>query len=794
MKNKYFIFLISYFILCKISFAEPFIFKTSEIEIREEGKVIFATKGTAVSKDNNLEIQADNFEYYKDTDVLKAFNGIAFIKEDNLKVEFNNLELDQKGNFFEAKNNVKIFQIKKNLSIETNIITYDLTSKILESKTNSILKDKFNNTFITEFFNYDITKNILKVKNANFTDSIKNKFFIELAYINTFSNKLFGKDVVINLNNKDFNKENEPRLKGKSVIYENENTIISKGVFTTCKKTDDCPPWHISAEKIIHDKKNQIVNYKNALLKVYDVPVMYFPKFFHPDPTVARQSGFLMPTINNSPNSNSFLSVPYFYAISMNKDMTLTPRFYTDDKLLIQSEYRQVNSESNHIADFSIYKQKDLNSKSHFFYKFNKAVNFAYFEESNLNLNIEKTSNDTYLKGSKLTSPIIENYDVLENSLNLSFYSNDLSIESDLIIYEDLTKNNNSDRYEFILPNLNFSKKLENKTNLSGNFLFNSNNLIRNYQTNIFEKTNINDLIFNSNPSITKNGFYNNYDFIVKNVNSDTQNSKNFKEDNNYYLSSLLQLNSSLPLIKETDKFQKILKPKLTLKLSPEDTKDLSEDEIRLDASNIFNLNRLASNDTIEGGVSLAVGNEFSIFDKIKSRDLFSLKLATNLRYEENEDLPAHNQLNQKTSNFFGEIDYNPNDFLTMKYSTSVKNNLKDVNYQNLITQLSLNNFVTTFDYLNENNTKDKNSYLLNTTSYALNRSNNLIYSTRKNKTLDLTEYYNLMYQYKNDCLAASIEYNKEYYDDRDIKPEENIFLKLTIIPFGETSSPNLKK
>ena len=41
--------------------------------------------------------------------------------------------------------------------------------------------------------------------------------------------------------------------------------------------------------------------------------------------------------------------------------------------------------------------------------------------------------------------------------------------------------------------------------------------------------------------------------------------------------------------------------------------------------------------------------------------------------------------------------------------------------------------------------------------------------------------------------LAASVEYNKEYYDDRDIDPSESIFFKLTIIPFGEASSPNLK-
>ena len=52
-----------------------------------------------------------------------------------------------------------------------------------------------------------------------------------------------------------------------------------------------------------------------------------------------------------------------------------------------------------------------------------------------------------------------------------------------------------------------------------------------------------------------------------------------------------------------------------------------------------------------------------------------------------------------------------------------------------------------------------------------------------------ISRYYNLIYQYKNDCLAASIEYKKDYYSDRDIKPEENIFIKLTIIPFGDKST-----
>ena len=147
----------------------------------------------------------------------------------------------------------------------------------------------------------------------------------------------------------------------------------------------------------------------------------------------------------------------------------------------------------------------------------------------------------------------------------------------------------------------------------------------------------------------------------------------------------------------------------------------------------------------------------------------------------------------KKTSNFFTETILSPNKFLSIKYNSSIKNNFDEITYESLLTELKFMNLTTSFNYLNENNTNKKNSYLSNTTSYKVNDSESLMFSTRKDKTTDLTEFYKLVYQYKNDCLAASIEYNKDYYNDRDLKPEESIFLKLRIIPFGESSSPNLK-
>ncbi len=795
MKNNFFKFFIIFVLICKSSFADQFLFETSKIEILEEGNLIIAEEGKVKSINEDIIIDAKKFEYLKDKKIMKAFDGIAYFKSNNLKIKFGEIISNQLTQITTAKTNVEIFDLVEELSIQTELVNLNKKENFLESPTASIIKDKINNVLKTSNFNYNLNNHILKLQNAELKDVNNNKFNIEIAFLNTDTNELIGKDILINLNNESFDKDNEPRIRGRSIEYDKGRTIVTKGIFTTCKKTDKCPPWQLAAKKVEHDSKKKIINYENAFLKVYDVPVMYFPRFFHPDPTVKRKSGFLVPTLKNSPNSNSYLNLPYFAAISENKDMTFTPRFYADDKLLLQSEYRQENKKSSIIGDVSLYREKDQPSKSHFFYQYNKLIDFAYFEDSNFDLKIEKTSNDTYLRGNKLSSPIIKNYNVLKNTLGLSLYSQDLSIDTEINVYENLDETDTHDKYEFILPKIDIVKKINNLTNLNGDFLFKSNNFIKSYQTNILEKININNFIFNSFPKITQKGFYNNYDFIIKNVNSDTDNSDKYKENQNYYLSGLFQFNSSLPLIKEKNNNLQILKPKLALKISPNFMKDLSKDDgNRLDVDNIFNLDRLAENDTLEGGTSLSLGNDFIISNKNKNLEIFSVKLANNIRLEENDDLPKSNQLGSKNSNFFSEISFNPSKILSTKYNVSTKNNLTEVNYENFTAEISINNFVTTFDYLNENNTSDTKSYLTNTTKLNFNKFNSIKFSTRENKSSNLTEYYNLMYEYKNDCLAASIEYNKDYYDDRDIKPEENLFFKLTIIPFGETSSPNLKK
>ena len=240
---------------------------------------------------------------------------------------------------------------------------------------NTIISDDVGNIFTVENFIYNLNNELIKVINAKIKDYENNNYQINKAIIDLVSNKIIGKDVNIDFDNKSFQKDNEPRLNGKSIKSDGSESVITNGVFTTCKETDSCPPWHLTAKEIKHDKEKKIIYYKDAWLKIYDTPVVYFPKFFHPDPSVKRQSGFLMPSFQGSSSIGDSFNTPYFHVLAKNKDATIKPRFFSNSKLLLQTEYREINKDSSSIFDFSFLNE---NHKAHLFANFKNEIKNSF--------------------------------------------------------------------------------------------------------------------------------------------------------------------------------------------------------------------------------------------------------------------------------------------------------------------------------------------------------------------------------------------------------------------------------
>ena len=130
----------------------------------------------------------------------------------------------------------------------------------------------------------------------------------------------------------------------------------------------------------------------------------------------------------------------------------------------------------------------------------------------------------------------------------------------------------------------------------------------------------------------------------------------------------------------------------------------------------------------------------------------------------------------------FGSI---KNSFLKtyLNYNFALDNDLQTFEYNEIQTKVSLNNFITEFVFLEENGEMGDNNFLENSTSISFDENNFLTFKTRRNRRLNLTEYYDLVYEYKNDCLIAGIKYKKSFYEDRDLKPSEDLFFSISIIP-----------
>ena len=786
MSNKLIIIAIiffQFFFINKI-FSKEVEFNASEIEVIDQGNQTIAKNGSALIKEDNISVKGLTIKYFKNESLLIVNEGKIKKIDDNLEINSKTIEYNINQSNLDFRDDIKIYDNNNNLRINSDEINLNLETQKIISKSESEIEDNLGNIYQVSEFEYDLEDKIIKLVELKVLDINANTFKMKIAFLDLEKKELVAKDVGLNFKISE-NSENEPRLKGRSLISNNENTIVKKGTFTFCKKREKCPPWEMTAEEIKHDKQKKTIYYKNASLKIYDKKVFYFPKFFHPDPTVDRQSGFLVPKIQDNSTTGLSFNLPYFVAIAENKDITLSPRFFAKDKFLIQSELRQKNKNSNHEIDFSHYISSGENSKNHFFYNFNKDYENENFNEIELNIKLEQVSDETYLKAYKIESPIIDNTSNLTNSLELNLYDEDVSFSSNLDIYEDLSKLDN-DKYEYV-PNFSFSKVLnENK-------MFSSKGYYKNYNTNITEKVLINNFEFNSTPKFLNNGVINENKLLIKNVNSSASNSNKFKNKGSLSLMPTFQANYLFPLTKETNELSKTLTPKLSLKLSTPHTKDIRKTDRKINYNNVYDLNRLGIDESNEGGVSLTYGYEYAVKKKSNSEEKMKFGLANNLRFDDNEDLPSNSNLGDKISDFVGIFNYKPNKNFKFGYDFSLKNNLSDKNYELYGFEFYLKNLTTKFEYLNENNSNLKTSYLKNETRFDFNEQNSLIFETRENKEKSFTEFYNLIYQYKIDCLTAAVEYNKEYYNDQDLKPSENLFLKLSIIPFGGMNSPNLK-
>jgi len=746
------------------------------------------------------------------------------IQYDNIKkitiLEGNVNSKDEKGNklfsehatynkldaLFETLGETKIITSNGFEVLGTNIVL-DNKKKLIYSNNKTQILDKDGNKILVEMFNYSILTNIFFSKgNIKVVDINNNNYNFSEIYIDEKKKKIIGSDVKAFLNQDgiSISSDNEPRFFANTMsLSENTNTL-EKGIFTYCKNRGDdkCPPWTLQSKKIRHDLAKKTIYYDNVVLKIYDFPIFFSPKFSHPDPTVKRSSGFLAPSMTNSTTLGTGFGTPYFWNIANDKDVTLTPKLYFNQNPLLLAEYRQDFKNSFLIVDTGYtqgYKKKDQKKtgggRAHFFSNFKMNLIDEEEKKSSLEVNLEKVSNDTYFKVYDIkTSLVDKNKNILENTINLTYQNKDFYFGLTPGVYEDINKLGNL-RHEYLLP-ITIEKNIISSEKY-GSIDLASNLKLRNYETNKQTNFFVNNFNWKSNKWLNKFGIENYFEGLIKTVNYEATNTSNYKNDKtNSELNSALGYFAKLGLYKNDiiNKNFYTLTPKFLLRYAPGHMRSIEGG--KLNYGNLFNLNKVNELDVIENGLSTSVGFEYKKnkldANNLPGDEIFSFSAGQVISAKENMDIPSSTSMDQRFSDVVGVSKYNINNKMNLNYNFSIDQSYKNFNYNEIGTDITFEKAKFNLSYLQEKKHIGNQESVQSGIDFKPNNSTELSFSTKRNILTRSAEFYNLSYNYINDCLKAGVAYRREFYTDRDVEPANTLMFTISIIPFAVINSPSL--
>jgi len=798
MKNKI---LIIFFVFFKTYlFAENINIKAKNIFIDKKKEVTVFKEDVIVQTKDNTQISADYAEYDKKKGILTLKNNIIATDKENNVFKANFANLDENNKILKSIGPTEVIT-SQNYKISGEDIILDDKEKTIKSNEETIITDQDNNKIFLENFDYLANNSIFKsVGVIKINDLNNNTYEFSQIYIDTKKKEILGTDIKTFLNDDSLkiNKDNKPRIFANSLQIKDENKLFKKSVFTICnyRANDKCPPWTIQASEMLHDKEKKTIYYDNALIKVYNVPIFYVPKLAHPDPTVVRRSGFLPPSFSDSKNLGLSISLPYFWAVNDDKNLTLTSRLFADEHPLFLGEYHQAFKESNLYSDFSFtegYKNnsttKTSGDKSHFFSKFVSNFKGKNSSENTLSLEVQNVSNDKYLKLYKIDSNLVDyNTSVLENSLNFSHEDNDVFFGLNASVYETLNENY-IDKYEYILPEITFDKNLF-RNEIFGNLGLQSNYKIRNYDTNKFTNFLVNDLVWDSPEHNFRSGLQGQLLGHIKNINYETRNEALYKKDTTSEFFGAIGYLSELNLQKTINNSLHKFKPKFLFRYAPGSMRQETDDS-RLDPSIAFSMDKLNNIQNFETGLSGSFGFDYNIKKENSNLDF---SIAQVINEKENKKMSSKSSMDEKLSDLVGSSNYEINKKIKLNYNFSVDQNYNEMNYNEVGTSFNFNPVKLDFNFLEENKHIGDQKYISSKIDYSNNKNSLFSFETKRNLITDSAEFYNLSYEYMNDCLRAGLVYRREFYKDSEIEPEDSLMFKITLVPFGKINSPALNQ
>ena len=699
-------------------------------------------------------------------------------------------------------------QNAKEILIYADSIEYDKYKNVIAKGNAKIISD--NQILFSELIILNQDKNeYLLPTEFQFKDKNNNFYY--------GSSGSFSKDLNTSIiNNVKIKLNDGSRIVGNNAKRNGKIDIISKGVYSPCISRIKignfiCPTWQLEGEKLLHDSENLFLYQKHSKMRVLNTPVFYLPYLVTPSPLrKERKSGFLTPSISFNffdTNVSQNTSFPYYFNISQDKELIFTPVINygggVDSSQRFIFDYNQIISGGNFSFDTQIDTSIEKENSDKWLKDALIITNYNQNLNENFKINIDSTlqtsnnyiqttnpDNDlSYLSSLKTTVDLYGyNLNKFDDTLKINFST-----------YQVNQNDEDNKTTPTVLPFINYNSGNYDLKNNKTNHNFQFYNIYREKSTTehaqkqlklgyIFN-TKYNLIKYNSNIRIKTETYSQLYNTENKLINSSDISGNYFRlfPIAGIYFDTPFKIKNSKNNFVYTPNASVIITPGLSNsnKISNEIS---SNNNYSITNNNL--MNRFTGSDKLDNSKRLNYG--FTM-----NNDKIELRLSQYYEFTDNSNYHNEQGNNDNLSDLLGKANYKKNN-INFNYNFRYDPELKYLNRQEL--SFYNKNFIGSYkiNYLDEKSETNKIITNENETinysfeSLKFKKYSQLIFDGHYDLQKNNNKEYSLGYKYFDECFGINIDFNRKFYSDKELKPQDTLTLMFSFKNIGSYKSSNL--
>lgn len=566
-----------------------------------------------------------------------------------------------------------------------------------------------------------------------------------------------------------------------------------------CPDDPDAPPlWQIKAAKVIHDEEAKDIVYEDARMEIFGIPIFYTPYFEHPDPTVKRRSGFLTPTIGRSSDLGFVLGVPYFFEISPSMDLTLEPQVMTNQGALLAGEYRQrlsrgeigIGGSAAYVDQFENGEEtggKTVRGHVRGFLRYD--IN----EHWRSGLTIDRASDRTYLRRFRFGDRnVLESNAFAEGFFDRSY----AALQS--YVFQDLRPEDSDVPTPYVLPLLTYNHVSEPDS--AGRF-WAVDSMVRAIGRQddgltdqaisvrsryVWPITTAAGEIIRLTASLATDGYH------VNNLDNPDGSGGTVDGFSGRVFPQFVA-DYRYPWVRRDGTVSTIIEPRVSVVLSPNGGNpgmipNEDSDGFEFDETNLFSGQRFAGIDRVSGGQRVNYGLTLGVYgDGGGSTELF---VGQSYQLHADDTYPAGTGLDDNLSDIVGRLRVSPNRFLDLLYRFRLDKDDLAIRRNEFGFNAGPSWLRVSGQYLNitpdaETATFGRREQISFGATSRL--TDHWSFGGRIIRDLEEKRFREIgaTLNYSDECIIVSLDYERSFFEDEDLQPDDSVFLRVTFKHLG---------